>query len=182
MSRNDYLEIRSAYLAHTGVKGMKWRFHKYTNKILSGGRNLYQYAQRKATYYGGQARRELNKAKRVVRKGINSFGNNVSKSLSRAYHNVKARYNPGALIRRAKRSYDIHKLNQRTANINKAHKSQNAMANDARYRVNKRPDSQGRSYVGSVNGKAYYGVRPNNSSQSDYSKHYNYKRGKKSRW
>lgn len=143
MSRNDYFEIRDAYLAHSGVKGMKWRFHKYTNKILSGGRNVYQYAQRKATYYGGQAKREFNKAKRVFRKGVNQLGNSVTKTANqagrrlRAYGTIagvglrragksigsvlnkarlmlKTKYNPGAIGRRISRAYNIYNMNKQT--------------------------------------------------------------------
>lgn len=88
---NDYFDIRDKYLEHYGVKGMKWRFTKFTNKIKRGGRDIYEYANRKATYYGGQARRELNKAKRVVRKGMRSFGANASNALGRASQLLKSK-------------------------------------------------------------------------------------------
>lgn len=88
---NDYFDVRDRYLEHYGVKGMKWRFTKFTNKIRKGGRDIYEYANRKATYYGGQARRELNKAKRVVRKGMKSFGANASTALGRASQLLKSK-------------------------------------------------------------------------------------------
>lgn len=155
---NDYFDIRDKYLEHYGVKGMKWRFSKFTNKIKRGGRDIYEYANRKATYYGGQARREFNKAKRIVRKGMKSFGANASTALGRAsqllksksgyysgkarlgfnkarrlvrtginnlgsslqkagraaYHNINAKYNPGAIGRRISRAYNIYNMNKQT--------------------------------------------------------------------
>ena len=63
MSRNDYFDVRSAYLAHYGVKGMKWRVHKFINR-----------AKLKATGM-------------KIRQGVR----NVAKSVGRALTNLRAR-------------------------------------------------------------------------------------------
>lgn len=33
MSRNDYFDVRSNYLAHYGIKGMKWKVHRAMSKL-----------------------------------------------------------------------------------------------------------------------------------------------------
>ena len=88
MSRNDYFDVRSAYLAHYGVKGMKWRFHKYLNQA---GRRLQAYGT-------------------IAGVGLRRASKKVGAALNKARLALKTKYNPGAIGRRISRAYNIHKM------------------------------------------------------------------------
>ena len=91
MSRNDYFDVRSAYLAHYGVKGMKWRFHKFTN----------------------MARLKTNQIKNDIRKGVKNIGDSIKKS------SAWIRYNPRMIKNRVTRAVNILKMKNRAKAIAK---------------------------------------------------------------
>ena len=94
---NDYIQYRNAYIEHYGVKGMKWRFSKFTNKVRRGGRDVYEYftkktyGKSKASKLGAapgigsvsslgpgrtQFQRDLRKATKPLRKSFRKFYKN----------------------------------------------------------------------------------------------------------
>lgn len=169
MSRNDYFDVRSAYLAHYGVKGMKWRFHKYLNQA---GRRLQAYGT-------------------IAGVGLRRASKKVGAALNKARLALKTKYNPGAIGRRISRAYNISKLNERTKNHEYYMAKNNHMDSNGKYhrtnlanqaksdyynrQLKKASNPGGLSYVGRdpVTGKAYYGKKKKTGRSSS---------GKGGRW
>ena len=88
---NDYFDIRDKYLEHYGVKGMKWRFRRFTN----------------------MARLKSNQIKNDIRKGVKNIGDSIKKS------SAWIKYNPRMLKNRVTRAVNILKMRNRTKAIAK---------------------------------------------------------------
>lgn len=76
---NDYLRYRNAYLEHYGIKGMKWRFSKFTNKIRRGGKDVYEYVRNT----GSNTLRNMR-----LRGGLASAGARIGQGLRNAYNSA----------------------------------------------------------------------------------------------
>lgn len=202
---NDYIQYRNAYLEHYGVKGMKWRFSKFTNKVRRGGKDVYEYFTKKT--YGKskgsklgaapgigsvsslgpgrtQFQRDFRKATKPLRKSFRKFYKNSiapgvrkfklvapikAKSLAYRLGGIKGKllsrlngYNRGPATNVTNISARSVKNAKMTDYTNaKLRNLQSTKKYNPYWGTNGSPSSKSRT-----------------GSQSDYSKHYKYKRNK----